>query len=248
MRMKSTASFNGVVSAFILQTALLVGGDPPSDPISARVLESFREHGHYVDAPGYPKDHPYWEDLQWYRDQGAAVRPALMYLLTDEYRGDYGRMSDVVMALKTAPGDQTQLLEFLRSELAEQPEPRPDDYYLLVNAALPVFSTYGNREHLDLIRQYEADGDVRVRVNVRRHVGKLEERLAEKASNPGRQPRAPERQENETEPRRKAPSGDVPASTVDGAEGAGFNWPLWSAGCVLVVAIAGYFVSRRYKP
>jgi hypothetical protein len=246
--MKSPASFNGVVLAFILQTALLFGGDPPSDPISARVLESFREHGHYVDAPGYPKDHPYWKELQWYRDQGAAVRPALMYLLTDEYRGDYGRMSDVVMALKTAPGDQTQLLDFLRSELAEQPDPRSDDYYLLVNAALPVFSTYGNRSDLNLIRQYEADDDVRVRVNVKRHIEKLEERLAEKSNNPLRQRRTSEGKANETEPGSKAPSEGVPASTADGAEGAGLNWALWSAGCVLVVAIAVLFVSRRHKP
>lgn len=248
MIMKSTASFNGVVSAFILQTALLVGGDPPSDPISARVLESFREHGHYVDAPGYPTDHPYWDELQWYRDQGAAVRPALMYLLTDEYRGDYGRMSDVVMALKTAPGDQTKLLDFLRSELAQQPEPRPDNYYMLVNSALPVFSTYGNREDLDLIRQYEADDDVRLRVNVGRHIEKLEERLANEASKPVRQPKAPQRQDNEVEPGNKAPSGGVPASNVDGVEGGGVNWALWTAGCVLVLALAVFFVSRRHKP
>ncbi|MCH7227852.1 hypothetical protein [Haloferula sp. A504] len=240
------AAFLAVLVVF--QPALFAEGDPPSDPISARVLESFREHGHYVDAPGYPKDHPYWKELQWYRDQGAAVRPALMYLLTDEYRGDYGKMSDVVMALKTAPGDQTKLLDFLRSELAEQPDPRSDDYYLLVNAALPVFSAYGNRSDLNLIRQYQADDDVRVRVNVKRHIEKLEERLAEQSNNPLRQRRTTEGKANETEPGSKAPSEDVPASTADGAEGAGHNWALWSAGCVLVVALVVFFVSRRQNP
>jgi len=193
----------------------------------------------------YPKDHPYWEDLQWYRDQGAAVRPALMYLLTDEYRGDYGKMSDIVITLKNAPGDQMKLLDFLRSELAEQPKPRPDDYYLLVNAALPVFSAYGNRVDLELIRQYEADDDVRVRVNVRRQMEKLEKRLAAKSIDPVRRPRGTEGHENETEPGGEVPTPEVPASTADGTESGGLNWALWSAGCVLVVALVVYFVSRH---
>lgn len=248
MRKKSIARSACIALTLVFQPALFAEGEPPNDPISLRVIEFTREHGHYVDAPGYPKDHPYWEDLQWYRGQGAAVRPALMYLLTDEYRGDYGKMSDIVITLKNAPGDQTKLLDFLRSELAEQPDPRSDDYYLLVNAALPVFSAYGNRSDLKLIRQYQADDDVRVRVNVKRHIEKLEERLAEKSNNPLRQRRTSEGKANGTEPGSKAPSEDVPASTADGAEGAGHNWALWSAGCVLVVALVVFFVSRRHNP
>ncbi len=248
MKKDLTARFSWITAALICLSIHFTWGEPPSDPVSSRVLQFTREHGHYVDAPGYPKDHTYWEDLQWYRAQGAAVRPALMYLLTDEYRGDYGKMSDIVTALRSAPGDQTELLEFLRSELAQQPEPRPDNYYMLVNSALPVFSAYGNRGDLDLIRQYEADDDVRVRVNVGRHIENLEERLSNEGSNPVREPRASDRQENDAEAGSKVPSGGVPAFKLDDAEGGGLNWALWSAGCVLVVAIAVFFVSRRHKP
>lgn len=100
----------------------------------------------------------------------------------------------------------------------------------------------------NLIRQYQADADIRVRVNVKRHIEKLEERLAEKSNNPLRRRRTSEGKANATEPGSKTPSEDVSASTADGAEGAGHNWALWSAECVLVVALVVFFVLRRHKP
>ena len=226
----------------IFQSPLWADSEPPNDPVSLRVFEFIREDGHYVDIPLYPKHHPYWQNLQWFRDQGDAVRPALMYLLTEEYRGNYSKMSDMVSTLANAPGDQTKVLDFVRSELAEQPEARPDDYSLFLSCAMSALSAHGDRNDLILIQGFESDDDVLVRLSAERHARNLAKRLAEGQTRPLRSP--VERDDREA-PRTDPPAAERSEAASDAGAQIGSRYAVWCAAVILLVALFIYFAVRH---
>jgi hypothetical protein len=245
MKAKSIARSACIAIVVVLSPAFLAGGEPPNDPVSLRTIEFIRVHGHYMDGVRFPKDHPYWKELQWYRDQGAAVRPALMYLLTDEYRDNYGKMADVVSSLEYAPGDQTKLLDFLRTELAKRPEPRPDRYNLFLVCGFSALSTHGNQHDLTMIQGFRADGDLRVRLSADRHSKNLETRLTEQSKEPERQRHDAEGGDNGERPRGNALPAEHSGPDADDVGKAGMKWAIFGAGGLLVVAFVVYFTLRR---
>jgi hypothetical protein len=245
MKTKFIARAASIAAVVVLHPAILAGGEPPNDPVSLRTLEFVREHGHYMDGVRFPKDHPYWKELQWYRDQGEAVRPALMYLLTDEYRGHYRKMADEVLALEHAPGDQTELLDFVRAELAKRPEPRPEGYCTFLSAAMSALSKHGNRDDLTLIQEFQSDEDVRLRVSANIHGQNLEMRLAEQSKEPERQRRDAEGRDNVEGPRGDTLPAEHLGTSADGGDRAGMKWAIFGAGGLLVVAFAVYCALRR---
>lgn len=229
----------------ILQPEACAEVESPRDPVSTRVLEFYGKYGHHVDAPMYPKDHSYWSDLQWYRDKGSAVRPALMYLLTTEYRADYEKMSDVVSALATAPGDQNALLEFVRSELAKQPKTRPSGYSSFLARAMSVLSRYGDSSDLPLIEAFELDDDPRVRLSAESQARNFAKRMAERPDGPERPPRNPEERDRRESARTDPPAAEGSESDSDGDGQIRSRYAVWCAAGILLVALLIYVAVRH---
>ncbi|QQL44834.1 hypothetical protein [Sulfuriroseicoccus oceanibius] len=87
------------------------------DEDEKRVLAFFEEYGMSGSDVPYPEGHPYWEEAVFYAEHPDAARSVVMYLLKGEYYGDYIKMASAVWRLAFLPGDQSEVLAFLRSEL-----------------------------------------------------------------------------------------------------------------------------------
>lgn len=146
--------------------------------LDEKVIEVFDEYGHGWEPVRYPKEHPYWKELQWYRDQGDKVRPGLMYLLTETYKGDFTKMSKVVAGLETTPGDPSDVLNYTRIHLpvmldTEQAYGKSG----YIQSCLHVLSKFGGPEDMRLINLFLDYHDVTVRSTAMTQAKNLQDRI-----------------------------------------------------------------------
>jgi hypothetical protein len=137
---------------------------PHLSDLDRQVMAMFNEHGHYSEPPGYPKGDPDWDRLQWYRDLGDKVRPGLMYLLTVDYKGDYHKMTNAINGLRTAPGDPSELLIYVRANLPGMSEGEDaDGKQGYIQSCLGVLGESGTPDDMELIRIFQTHPDYLVR-------------------------------------------------------------------------------------
>ena len=143
-----------------------------------KIIAFYREHGHYTDHPGYPENHKYWEELRWFRAQGIKVRPGLVYLLENEYKGQWEKMSDVMSGLSQASGDKSDLVGHIRKNLPDLigNEERQKDGY--VHKSIRFLAQYGNATDLPLLEKFlNVEGEL-PQFHIRKSIQKLKTRLA----------------------------------------------------------------------
>lgn len=248
MRIQVLKIFLGVICMLGICPLTMAAESAPKDAVSTRVLSFFREHGHYVDAPEHDADSSYWIELKWYRAQGEGVRPALMYLMTVEYGGQFAKMADTLNALLNAPGDQAEVLRFVRTELRSLYEEGNEEASSFVNVSLRALAKYGDGGDLSLIEQFKDFPDPTVRSSAFRQYQNLKKSVEDQQKRPkpfldsdGAEGSATGRDR----PDSASPDGtsSSPPSQADGPSW--IAWGLLVAGFALIVGIVGYLRSKR---
>lgn len=224
------------------------GSTPPDDPVSTRVIAFFREHGHQIDPPTNDPAAPYWKELKWYQEQGEAARPALMFLLTDEYSDQFGKMSDVLSALLNAPGDQTEVLRFTRQELNSIPEDCKDGLPSFINVSLRALAKLGDEGDLDLIARFKNYPDPTVRSSAFRQHQNLEKKLSDVTNppSPGPQPHD-QGPKPEGETASKEPKSSLTAASASDRELNASNWKILIIFAALGVIVLGLIAFARRR-
>jgi hypothetical protein len=143
-----------------------------------RVIAFYMEHGHYTDHPGYPEEHQYWKDLKWFYAQKEKVRPALMYLLEHEYKGQWEKMSNTMNGLETRPGNKNDLVNYIRRSLPQFVDNREKEAGRYLNKSIRLLSKYGDSSDLPLLEKFLNIEGVIEQFHVKENIQKLKDRLA----------------------------------------------------------------------
>ena len=143
-----------------------------------KVVDFYKEHGHYTDHPGYPEGHQYWKDLAWFREQGDKVRLGLMYLLEHEYKNQWEKMSDVMCGLSHASGDKSDLIEHIRKNLPNLIGDEEGEKHGYKHTSIRFLAQYGNATDIPLLEKFlDAEG-ILPQAHVKASIKKLKNRLA----------------------------------------------------------------------
>lgn len=144
-----------------------------------KVIEQFKKYGHMSGGVGYPEGHQYWEDLKWFYAQKEKVRPALMYLLEHEYKGQWEKMSDVMNGLgNREQEDQSDLVAHIRKNLPKliDNEDRQKNRYK--HKSIRFIVEYGDASDLPLLEKFlNVEGEL-PKFHVKKNIQKLKDRLA----------------------------------------------------------------------
>ncbi len=143
-----------------------------------RVIAFYMEHGHYTDHPGYPEEHQYWKDLKWFYAQKEKVRPALMYLLEHEYKGQWEKMSNTMNGLETRPGNKNDLVNYIRRSLPQFVDNREKEAGRYLNKSIRLLSKYGDSSDLPLLEKFLNIEGIIEQFHVKENIQKLKDRLA----------------------------------------------------------------------
>lgn len=150
----------------ILPIGFLFAGDGNEDlsDYDKKIVSMFKKYGHHDEIPMYPKDHPYWGELIWFKKQGEKVRPALMHLLRYDYANDIKKKSSVISALVNAKGDQSDILEYARNEIKLIDEKKTEEGMTgFIQTLLSVLSSHGDTKDLDEINRFSSHDNVLIR-------------------------------------------------------------------------------------
>jgi hypothetical protein len=153
-----------LVILFFSSLLHLGAGEEQLSELDKEIIKFFREEEIGTGATDYPDLKTYYEKLDWYRDQGQKARPALMYLLTEFYEGDFHNMSRTMKALFTMDGDRSDILDYVRNKLPEidglEDTPGKSGY---IQVSLLVLGKFGTQEDMELTRAFLNHPDVLVR-------------------------------------------------------------------------------------
>lgn len=144
-----------------------------------RVIDFAKKHGHYTDHPGYPEGHQYWRDLVWFHNAGDKVIPGLMYLLENEYKGQWNKMRDVISTLGNRHRkDRSDLLRHIRKNLPQFVEEVNTHNGGYIYTSLRCLSQHGDASDIPLMEKFAKIGNEIEKLHTRQDIQKLKDRLA----------------------------------------------------------------------
>lgn len=148
---------------FSILLPLRAGGEKLSE-LDKEIIKLFREGEIGTGGVDYPDLETYHEKLKWYWGQGQKARPALMYLLTEVYEGDFSNMSRAMDALCSMDGDRADILAYARERLPKLTGPENmQGKYGHIQVSLGVLGRFGYPVDMELIRAFLNHPDVLVR-------------------------------------------------------------------------------------
>jgi hypothetical protein len=159
--------------------------------LDKEIIKFFREGEIGADGADYPDLETYHEKLSWYWGQGQKARPALMYLLTEVYEGDFANMSRAMDALWSMDGDRADILAYVRERLPNLRDPEKlQGKYGHIQVSLGVLGRFGYPVDMELIRSFLNHPDVLVRSSAM-----TQERLLQSRIDAGEFEKSPTRRE-----------------------------------------------------
>lgn len=153
-------------------------GEKQLSELDKEIIGFFREEEIGTGGIDYPDLKTYYEKLDWYWGQGQKARPALMYLLTEIYEGDFPNMARTIAALSKMDGDRSDILSYVRERLPKMTDIEVTSTHIgYIGASLRVLAKYGQPSDMELIRSFLNHPDVVVRSGAMTEQRNLQSRI-----------------------------------------------------------------------
>jgi hypothetical protein len=167
-----------LVILFFSSLLHLGAGEEQLSELDKEIIKLFREGEIGTGGTDYPDLKTYYEKLDWYRDQGQKARPALMYLLTEVYEGDYPNMARTMGALFSMDGDRADVLAYVRERLPKMKDIEVASRHIgYIRASLRVLAKFGSPADMELIHSFLDHPDVLVRSGAMTQQRNLQSRI-----------------------------------------------------------------------